>query len=104
MPYESDSNPHILHESLLHLEKNPVWYGLCAGGVIGPYFLRDYQNWHVTVNGNRCRSMITEYFWLQLDDMDLENMWFQQDDATSHTANITINLLETKLAEQSAVV
>ena len=37
-----------------------------------------------------------EGFWPQLDDMD---MWFQQDSATSHTANITINLLETKLGE-----
>ena len=31
--------------------------------------------------------------------MDLENIWFQQDGATSHTANVTINLLETKFGE-----
>ena len=44
--------------------------------------------------------MITEYFWPQLDDMDLEDMWFQQDGATSHKANVTINLLETKFGER----
>ena len=44
--------------------------------------------------------MITEYFWPQLDDMDLEDMWFQQDGATSHTANVTINLLETNFGER----
>ena len=44
--------------------------------------------------------MITEYFWPQLDDIDLEDMWFQQDGATSHTANVTINLLETKFEER----
>ena len=44
--------------------------------------------------------MITENFWPQLDDMNLENMRFQQDDATSHTANVTINLLETKFKER----
>ena len=32
--------------------------------------------------------MITEYFWPQVDDMELEDMWFQQDDAASHTANV----------------
>ena len=31
-----------------------------------------------------------------LNDMDLEDMWFQQHGATRHTANVTINLLETK--------
>ena len=40
--------------------------------------------------------MITEYFWPQLDDMVLEDMWFQQGDVTSHTAN----LLETKFGER----
>ena len=44
--------------------------------------------------------MKTEYFWPQLDDMDLEDMWFQQDAVTSPTANVTINLLETKFEER----
>ena len=55
---------------------------------------------HVTVNGNRYRSMITEYFWSQLDDMDFEDMWFQQNVATSNTANVTNILLETKFGER----
>ena len=91
--------PHILHESSLHAEKITVWCGLWAGGVIGPYFLRDDQDRQVTMNGHRYRSMITEYFWPQLDDLDLENMWFQQEGATSRTANVTINLFETKFGE-----
>lgn len=100
MRYWSGSNPHELHESTLHPEKITVWCGLWAGGVIGPYFFRDDQDRHVTVNGNRYRSMITEYFWPELDDMDLDNMWFQQDGATSHTANVTIDLLKTKFGER----
>ena len=71
-----------------------------AGGVIGPYIFRDDQDRHVTVNENRYPSIITEYFWPQLDDMDLEDMWYQQEGATSHTANVTINLLETKFGER----
>ena len=74
--------------------------GRFMGGIIGPYFLRDHQDGHVTVNGNRHRSMITEYFWPQLDDMDFEDMWFQHDGGTSHTANVTMKLLETKFGER----
>ena len=62
MRHWSDSNPHVLHESSLHPEKLTVWCGLWAGGVIGLYFFRNDQDRHVTVNGNRYRSMITEYF------------------------------------------
>ncbi|XP_065368973.1 uncharacterized protein LOC135961402 [Calliphora vicina] len=78
MRYWSDSNPHVLHESSLHPEKIKVWCGLWAGGVIEPHFFRD----------DRYRSMITEYFWPQLDDMDLEDMWFQQDSATTKSFNV----------------
>ena len=88
MRHWSGSNPHVLHESSLQPEK------LRFGAVHGPYFLRDDQDRHD--NGNSYRLMITEYFWPQLDDMDLEDMWFQQDGATSYAANVTINLLETK--------
>ena len=82
----------------IRANKIAVWCGLQAGGVIGPYFFRDDQDRHVTVN--RYRSMITEYFWHQLDDMDLKDMWFQQDGATSPTANVTINLLASKFGER----
>ena len=68
-----------------------------------PYFFRHDQDRHVTVIGNRYRSMITEYFWPQLDDMDLEDMWFQQNGATSHTENVTINLLENVFSAASVV-
>ena len=100
MRYSSDSTPHVRHGSSLHPEKITLWCGLWVGGVIGPYFFRDDQDQHVTVNGNRYRSMITEYFWPQLDDMDLQDIWFQHDGATGHTANVTINLLETKFGER----
>ena len=96
MHYWSDSIPQILHESSLRPEKITVW----CGGVIGPYFFPDEQDRYITENGKRYRSMITEYFWSQLDDMGLEDMWFRQDGATSHTSNVIINLLETKFAER----
>ena len=46
--------------------------------------------------------MITEYLflWSQLDDVDLEDKWFQQYGDTSHSANVTINLFEIKFGER----
>ena len=50
-----------------------------------------------TVNGARYCNMITQFFLPKLDDINVANMWFQQDDATCHTANETIQLLHETL-------
>ncbi|XP_050310807.1 uncharacterized protein LOC126746540 [Anthonomus grandis grandis] len=50
----------------------------------------------VTVNGDRYRAMINDFLWPQLDDMDLTDIWFQQDGATCHTARATLDLLHEK--------
>lgn len=53
----------------------------------------------VTVNGERYRAMIRDFLWPeleQLEDMDLDEMWFQQDGAPCHFATETIDLLEEK--------
>lgn len=100
MRYWAGSNPHVIHEAPLHPEKITVWCGLHAGGVIGPYFFVDDNDRHVTVNGNRYRDMINDFFWPQLNGMDLDDMWFQQDGATCHTAHDTIALLKTKFDER----
>lgn len=37
--------------------------------------------------------MITDFFWLKLNDMDVDDMWFQHDGATCHTVDVTIDVL-----------
>lgn len=37
--------------------------------------------------------MISNFLWPKLDDMDTEDMWFQQDGSTCHTAHATIDIL-----------
>jgi hypothetical protein len=59
---------------------------------LGRFFENDVGN-AVTVNGVHYRNMITEFLWPQLDGMDMEGMWFQQDGATCHTACETMELL-----------
>ena len=62
MRYWADNNPHVIHEAALHPEKITVWCGLYAAGVIGPYFFVDDNDRHVTMNGNRYRDMINDFF------------------------------------------
>ena len=38
--------------------------------------------------------------WPELKDIDLDDLWFQQDGATSHTAHNTIDLLKSKFDER----
>ncbi|GFW64344.1 putative DD41D transposase [Trichonephila clavipes] len=38
--------------------------------------------------------MITNFFFPELNNYDVQELWFQQDGATCHTARATINLLK----------
>ena len=85
-----------MHEIQLYPKRLTVWCGFHSGGVIGPFFFFDENGAPTTVNGDRYRATIPEYFWTQFDTMNVDDMWFQQDGATCHTAYDTIELLQTK--------
>ena len=50
------------------------------------YFFVDENDRHVTVNGERYRAMLEDYLWPELDELDIDDMWFQQDGATQHAS------------------
>ncbi|GFX93079.1 uncharacterized protein TNCV_140231 [Trichonephila clavipes] len=81
-------------ETPLHPERLTVWCALWAGGIIGPYFFKNDEGHNVTVNGDRYRAMITIFFIPELNNHDVQELWFQQDGATCHTARSTIDLLK----------
>ncbi|GFU94147.1 DUF4817 domain-containing protein [Trichonephila clavipes] len=89
----SVANPQVYVETPLHPEKLTVWCALWAGGIIGPYFFKN-DGHNVTVNGDRYRAMITNFFIPELNNHDVQELWFQQDGATYHTARATIDLLK----------
>ncbi|GFV83757.1 putative transposase [Trichonephila clavipes] len=89
----SEANPQVYVETPLHPEKLTVSCALWAGGIIGPYFKND-EGHNVTVNGDRYRAMITNFFIPELNNHDVQELWFQQDGATCHTARATIDLLK----------
>ncbi|GFU61838.1 putative transposable element [Trichonephila clavipes] len=90
----SEANPQVYVEAPLHPEKLTVWCALWAGGIIGPYFFKNDESHNVTVNGDRYRTMITNFFIPELNNHDVQELWFQQDGATCHTARATIDLLK----------
>ena len=94
-----DSNPQQIQQLPMHPEKLTVWCGLWSGGIIGPFFFKNGAGATVTVNSVRYREMINQFLSLEIDDIDEDDIWFQQDGATCHTANETINLLKEKFGD-----
>ncbi|KAL1453998.1 hypothetical protein WDU94_010295 [Cyamophila willieti] len=93
-------NPRICHEEPLLSLKVTVWCGVYVGKVTGRYSFEDDVGNTVNVDGERYRAMdamVNEFLLPQLDELGLENMWFQQDGATAHTARATIDLLKQAL-------
>ncbi|GFV44368.1 DDE_3 domain-containing protein [Trichonephila clavipes] len=81
----SEANPQVYVETPLHPEKLTVWCALCAGRIIGPYFFKNDEGHNVTVNGDRYRAMITNFFIPELNNHDVQKLGFQQDGATCHS-------------------
>ncbi|GFS96326.1 uncharacterized protein TNCV_16751 [Trichonephila clavipes] len=75
---DSNSGPKIRH----------TLYGLVES------FFKNDEGHNVTVNGDRYRAMIANFFIPELNNHDVQELWFQQDGATCHTARVTINLLK----------
>ncbi|GFU86822.1 transposable element Tc3 transposase [Trichonephila clavipes] len=89
-----EANPQVYVETQLHPEKLTVLCALWAGGIIGPYFFKNEEGHNVTVNDDRYRAMITNFFIPELKNHDVQELGFQQDGAACHTARATIDLLK----------
>ncbi|GFV42235.1 DUF4817 domain-containing protein [Trichonephila clavipes] len=80
--------------SSLHVEEPAVKKTDCFGALYGlvESFFKNDEGHNVTVNGDRYRAMITNFFIPELNNHDVQELWFQQDGATCHTARATIDL------------
>ena len=47
----------------------------------------------VTVNDDHYRAMLNEILFIKVEEEDIGNIWFQQDGATCHTAEGTLDVL-----------
>ncbi|GFX02485.1 putative transposable element [Trichonephila clavipes] len=104
----SEANPQVYVETPLHPEKCLVrfmgwwcvlWDGGALYGLVESFFKND-EGHNATVNSDRYRAMITNFFILELNNHGVQELWFQQDGATCHTARATIDLLKDTLGDR----
>ena len=86
----------MIIEKLLYPQRITVWCGFWARGIIGPYFFENKAGAAVSMNGLRYWTMVNEFLWPELEDMDVDDVYCQQDGATCHTSGETIGLLHKK--------
>ncbi|GFT56054.1 transposase [Trichonephila clavipes] len=65
----SEANPQVYVETPLHPEKLTVWCALWSGGIL----LQNDEGHNVTVNGDRYRAMITNFFIPELNNHDVRS-------------------------------
>lgn len=93
--YWCERNPQELHQRPLHSPKVTVWCAVYNSGVIGPYFFEDNDR-NLTVNSERYCAMLRDFLQPKLRELfgEIENVWFQQDGATAHTARQSLALVK----------
>ncbi|PSN57112.1 hypothetical protein C0J52_01298 [Blattella germanica] len=85
--YWADTNPNEVHERPLHASKVTLWCAVSSHGIIGPHFFANEQGNTITVNSDRYVEMLRTFVTPELNNFQhVQEYWFQQDGATSHTA------------------
>jgi len=89
-------NPRDIHQKPVHFEKIIFWCGVVSFGVIGPYFFEDEAGRAVTINSARYTQMLRTFLEPDLQRLDVEtqNLWFQQDGTTAHSARTAVRVLK----------
>ena len=86
-------NPNAYIEKPTYPKRVTVWCGFWSRGIIGPFFFENEHGEAVTVNGDRYRAMLNEFLFTKIKEEIIDNIWFQQDGATCHTAEATLDVL-----------
>ena len=91
----STENPRVYIEKSTYSKRVTVWCGFWFRGIIGPFVFENEQIEAVTVNGDRYRAFWTNFCSQKLKIIieDIDNIWFQLDGATCHTAEATLDVL-----------
>ena len=100
--YWSTEKPDFYIEKPLHGEKVTVWAALSVDGVVGPFFFEDDDGNVATVNKDRYLHILKKKFVpaLRRRQVNIEDVWFQQDGATPHTAGDVIEWLSQTFGER----
>ena len=74
--------------------------GYWSRGIIGPFFFENKQREAVIVNGDRYRAMLNEVLFTKIEEENIGNIWFQQEWATCHKAEATLDVLRPILEDR----
>lgn len=86
----------------LHSTKCTAWVAISKHGLIGPYWFEDDNQQSVMVNSERYLEVLRK-FWTALgrrQGIDKNVQWFQQDGATPHTSNVSLEWLQRRFGER----
>jgi hypothetical protein len=81
----SSDNPHLFHEVPLHFQKIGCWCAISRKRIAGPIFFPE------TITAEKYREIIMQFISLFNEE---RFCWLQQDGATLHTANSTMEVLK----------
>ena len=100
--YWGSTPPEHCLQKPLHSVKCTAWVAISQPGIIGPFWFEDEDEQFVTVNTERYLQVLDK-FWRALGQRrgvvrDLQ--WFQQDGATTHTANKSFVWLQQRFADR----
>ena len=77
------------------------WVGLLNGTVIGPFWFIDDRGKPVGVNQHVYLKMLKKQVWPVIRyRQGIRRVWFQQDGATPHAANLVLNWLHRKFQDR----
>lgn len=94
--YWAEQNPQNLYETPLHSPKVIVWAAMSRQGIIGPYFFKDNLGQAQTVTSERYCHMIKTFLSPAIQNHGgyNRNTFFQQDGATPHVTNASLDALD----------
>lgn len=88
--------PNIYIEKPIHSEKVTAWAALSSSGIIGPFFFEDSDGNATSVNSSSYLDLIRRKFIpaLRRKGVNINQIWYQQDGATPHTARNVLDYLD----------
>ena len=86
-------DPHTYIENPTHPKHGTVWCRFWFRSILKLFFFENGQEEVVTVNDDRYRAMLNEFLFIKIEEKVVGNTWFQQDSATCHTAEATLDVL-----------
>ncbi|GFY18360.1 putative DD41D transposase [Trichonephila clavipes] len=66
---------------------------ICKYPIVSIFRTRRKKTYSKMINGDRYRAMINKFYIPELNNHDVQELWFQHDGATCHTAPAPIDLL-----------